>query len=136
MKEGFTQRMMFVLVLGMIFLDSCPASVVSSGQSSYPYSFSNPSSSSSTSSLNSRPYSFSNKKMQSTPPPFDQTSDMYVRVMEKMENYCSTPYDSETDDKIIDMYSQCFSNLIQAVSNNFFVFSVPTFVTTKRCKNH
>ena len=59
----------------------------------------------------------------------DQVSQTYIRVMEKMEKYCKTPYEPETDDKIIDMYSQCFSNLIQAVSldcNNSFlcIFSV------------
>jgi hypothetical protein len=42
-------------------------------------------------------------------------SEKYARVMKKMTDYCEQPY-SDMDDKIIDMYTLCFSNLLQAVS--------------------
>lgn len=42
-------------------------------------------------------------------------SETYVRVMKKMDDYCEQRY-NETDDKIIDMYTHCFSNLLRAVS--------------------
>ena len=45
-------------------------------------------------------------------------SQRYVRVAEKMEKFCAQEY-RESDDKIIDMYTVCFSNLIKAVSMDF-----------------
>ena len=44
-------------------------------------------------------------------------TEKYVRVTKKMEDYCGLPY-NHADDKTIDMYTQCFSNLLRAVSND------------------
>ena len=40
---------------------------------------------------------------------------MYIRVMKKMDTFCEAPY-RESDDRRIEMYSKCFSQLIKAVS--------------------
>lgn len=45
---------------------------------------------------------------------------MYIRVIKKMDEFCAKPYKS-TDDKQIESYSKCFSQLIKAVSFDFFI---------------
>ena len=40
---------------------------------------------------------------------------MYIRVIKKMDEFCARPYKA-SDDRQIEMYSKCFSQLIKAVS--------------------
>lgn len=54
-------------------------------------------------------------------------SEKYSRVMKKMTDYCDQPY-NEMDDKIIDMYTICFSNLLQAVSNDVAIIIMVDYV--------
>jgi len=46
----------------------------------------------------------------------NSTSITYAWVMKKMDEYCQQPY-SKADDAKIDQYSNCFANLLHAVSD-------------------
>lgn len=60
-------------------------------------------------------FSIDMNEVTSLAPDVSFASERYMRVMKKMDVYCEQPY-NETDDRTIDLYTQCFANLLRAVS--------------------